>query len=272
MIRRQNLEEWFLQYQLDALARNHFFLPASGTFDITELSRAYAAQGLRPPLTAIVVKAAGMMAREYPEVNRVVLATPLGTRVVQFEEAHVNLPVVLEHAGQPHLTATVVRQANLLSVPEIVAEIRKAQTRPLADLPISRMFIKNRNTAFNRMQLRLRHAAAYGIPALYARFGGGISVASMLRPQVPGMLMHQVSYGPTALTLCPGALATGPDGRTTLHLSIGYDHYAVQAPQAVRAVARFGQLLVEGDPKLFGPFTEAASTSSNPSAPLVAQV
>lgn len=244
-VRRQTLEEWFSQYQLAALLRGHFYIPYDMEIDVTKIVAAYEGSGARAPLTAIVIKAAALAARAYPEINRAVLATPLGARVVQFEDVHVNVPVLSTHDGKEHLTATVVKHADRLNVQQIVDHLRQAQARPLQNLPIGRKFIQNDNTLRHRLELRIRHALAYGIPALYEKFGGGISVSSLLRPQQEGVLLRVPSFGPTAISLCPGAVRTA-HGRSTLFLGVGYDHYALTGAQSIRALEHLGQILVEG--------------------------
>ncbi len=251
-IRTQTLEEWFSQYQLRALARDHFYIPYDMEIDVSRIVDRYARVGQRAPVTAIVIKAAALAARQHPEINRAVLSTPFGSRVVQFEDVHVNLPVLAVHAGHEHLSATVIKHVDRMSVQDIVEEVRHAKARPLEDLPIARMFIGNRNTLRNRVALRLRHAAAYSVPALYQGFGGGISVSSLVRSKSEGVLLRIPSYGPTAVSLCPGALRT-EHGRSTLFMGVGYDHFALTGMQSVRALEHLGQILVAGEASQFGP-------------------
>ena len=243
-IRPQTLEEWFSQHQLSALARSHFYIPYDMEIDVSRIVEHYARIGQRAPMTAIVIKAVALAAREHPEINRAVLSTPFGTRVVQFDDVHVNLPVLASHAGQEHLSATVIKHADRLTVAEIVAEVRRAKERRLEQLPIGRKFIKNENTLRNRLELRLRHAAAYSVPALYQKFGGGVSVSSLLRAKRDGVLLRVPSFGPTAISLCPGAVRS-EHGRSTLFMGVGYDHFALTGMQSIRALEHLGQLLVE---------------------------
>jgi hypothetical protein len=243
-IRPQTLEEWFSQHQLSALTRSHFYLPYDMEIDVSRIVEHYARTGQRAPMTALVIKAAALAARTHPEINRAVLSTPLGTRVVQFDDVHVNVPVLASHAGQEHLSATVIKHADRVAVADIVAALRAARERKLEDLPIGRKFIKNENTLRNRLELRLRHAVAYSVPALYQKFGGGISVSSLLREKREGVLLRIPSFGPTAMCLCPGTVRS-EHGRSTLFMGVGYDHFALTGIQSVRALEHLGQLLVE---------------------------
>lgn len=251
-VRRQTLEEWFSQHQLSALVRGHFYIPYDMEIDITRIVAAYEGSGARAPLTAIVIKAAALAARAHPEINRAVLSTPIGARVVQFEDVHVNVPVLSTHEGKEHLSATVIKHADRMGVQEVVDHLKQAKARPLQNLPIGRKFIKNENTLRHRLELRMRHALAYGVPALYEKFGGGISVSSLIRPQQKGVLLRVPSFGPTAISLCPGAVRTAR-GRSTLFLGVGYDHFALTGAQSIRALEHLGQILVEGKLSELGP-------------------
>jgi hypothetical protein len=251
-VREQTLEEWFSDYQLRALMRDHAFVPIDLEVDVTRVVRAYEAEGGRAPLLAIVIKAAALLAWRHPEVNRAVLRTPLGTRVVQFEEAHVNVPVRVTHAGKEHVSATVVRGAHRLSVAEIVEHLQSARRRPIDELPIARRFARGTNTLADRLALRARHFCAYSVPAFYERYGGGISVSSVLRPAPAGVVARIPSLGPTAFTFCPGPVRD--DGRrVSFHIGLGYDHAALPGLDALRCADAFGALLVEGAQALFGP-------------------
>jgi hypothetical protein len=87
-----------------------------------------------------------------------------------------------------------------------------------------------------------------------------MSVSSLVREARPGVVARIPSYGPTAFTICPGALRV--DGaRTVLQIGIGYDHVALGGRDAVDCAEAFGALLTEGEPLYFGPRNEAAPPS-----------
>jgi pyruvate/2-oxoglutarate dehydrogenase complex dihydrolipoamide acyltransferase (E2) component len=252
MIRTLTPEEWFTDYQLRAIARAHTHVPIDLEVDVTRLVRAYAEAGRRAPLTAIVVKSAAMLAARHPEVNRAVLRTPVGTRLVQFEDVNVNFPLVLRDAGQEVLSATVLRHANVSSIERIVADIEKARSRTIASLPIARRLARDKCTIFDRAVLRARHFLAYSVPSVYAKYAGGISVSSLVRRAPPGVTLRVPSYGPTAFTICPGALRTTAR-HSILHVGIGYDHAALAGRHAVRFAEELASSLVGGDGAIFGP-------------------
>jgi hypothetical protein len=266
-VRRQTLEEWFTDLQVTTIARHHAHVPFDMEVDVTPLARLYAAAGRRPPFTAIAVKGAGVLAMRHPQVNRIVLRAPFGTRVVQFDEAHVNIPIAIQRDGRRHLTATVVRNADQLDIETIGERLQAARERPFSELPIARRLATQKNTPLQRALLGARHFAAYAVPALYAKHGGGISVSSVVRPAHPGVLLRTPSFGPTAFTICPGTVRES-GGRTILHVGIGYDHAALAGADAVACAEAFGALLAEGDPQLFGPRDAVAHTTGRASREL----
>ncbi|HVH44620.1 MAG TPA: hypothetical protein VM925_19835 [Labilithrix sp.] len=249
-VRQQTLEEWFTDYQLRAIAKRQFHLPIDVEVDVTRLVDRYS--GRRPPMTALVIKAAAMLAARHPAANRAVLRTPVGTRVVQFEHGHVNMPVLMGHDGKEFLSAVVIRHADRLSIGDIEGEIQRARQRPIEDLPILRLLASERATFVAKTSLRFRHALAYSMPRLYERHGGGISVSSLVRSAPANVTVRMPSYGPTAFTICPGSLRSDA-GKSVLFVGIGYDHVALTGREAVRLADVFGSYLAEGDPALFGP-------------------
>ncbi len=227
-VRRQNLEEWFTDHQLQALHRNHFHIPAHLDFDVSKLVAAYAEQDRRLPITAVMVKAMALLAKKHPEVNRTIFRTFLGTWVVEFDHIDVNVPVMIEHEGRRVLSATVVKDADTKTVAQINDEVKVASQRNLADLPIGSHFIANRNNLWNRTKLRLIHWAVWNLPWLYlSKRGGGMAVSSIVQPTAPGFQLRVVSRGPHVWTIGLWTLEADENGRHILRAGVGYDHSAL---------------------------------------------
>ncbi len=246
-IRRQTLEEWFLVHQLRHAARHHFHLPLFVEADVSAVAKAF---GSAPPWTAVLVKALALTARVHPAINRAVFRTFWGTRVVEFDEVRVNLPVlVTDDAGRAHLSATVVERADERPVADVREALRAARARRPADLPIGRLFVANRNTLLNRLRLRLVHFAVYNLPHLYVRKGGGgLSVSSLLSLAEPGFRGWAMSYGPTAFTAIAISVTDEPDGRTVMRVGVGYDHFALPGHEALSALRTLSRVLAASDP------------------------
>ncbi len=242
MIRRPDLEEWFLGLQMRAIAREHVHVTLYCDADVTALDRAATAAGLPLSYTAVGVRAAAILARRHPEVNRMLFHTPLGVRVVEFPYVAVNLPVKLEGSG--HLAAIVLRDADRVPLAEVATRIHAFRRTELATLPIGRLFVGNRDAWWRRVVLRAIHWAAWRLPWLYVRKGGGgISVTSLLNHRGDARRVQVAGLGPTALTLTLAGLTRGSDGEVRLSVGVAVDHALVPGDLAGRVLADLLEIL-----------------------------
>ena len=72
-IRKLTLEEWFLDYQLDAIWTEYCHLGFNLDIDVTNLVEAAAERGVHFSPTAAMIRAIGLLALEKPAANRVML-------------------------------------------------------------------------------------------------------------------------------------------------------------------------------------------------------
>lgn len=244
-VRHPTLEEWFLAYQLDRVKRDHFHLTLDMEADVTRLVQDHADAGARLPVTAVLVKAMALLAREQPEVNRVVFRTLLGMRILEPSYVAVNVPVVLADGTGEHLSGTVVQEPGGMALAEIRDELRAARMRPIADLRIGRLVYGQPNTWWRRLRLRLLHDALQGLPSVYERAGAGALAVTTTMGRAPAGTL--VGFGPTALTLgcCHQEEA---EGRSLLRLGLAWDHAALSGVQATRAGQRLSEILRGADP------------------------
>ncbi|MBI5201374.1 MAG: hypothetical protein HY925_07295 [Elusimicrobia bacterium] len=248
-IRRQSLHEWFLDYQLRHEWKRRFYNPVSVDVDVTSLAEAYEARGRDVPWSAIVVKAAGLLAQRHPEVNRVVFRTFYGARVVDFDRITVNFPVLYPRDGESILGAIAIPEPQSLSVDQIRDHIRSGRRRKLEDTKVAR-WVLGKNTFLNRLRLRAIHGAVNHFPRLYLKFGGGgVSVTSLLFLSDEDVKLRVTPYGPTAMTIGAITVSKEPDGRRLLRLGIGFDHTAVRGDQAVAAIQTMARLLQSPEPE-----------------------
>ena len=244
-VRHPTLEEWFLAHQLERVKRDHFHLTLDMEADVTELAGDHRDGGGRLPVTAVLVKAMALLAREQPVVNRVVFRTWFGMRIWEPAYVAVNVPVVLAAGTGEHLSGTVVKEPGGMDLSEIRAELRRARERPIEELPVGRLVYGQPNTWWRRLRLRGLHAAVANLPTLHERAGAGaLAVTTIMGPSPAGTL---VGFGPTALTLacCHQEEALG---RTTLHLGLAWDHAALTGAQAARAGHRLAEILAGAEP------------------------
>lgn len=244
-VRHPTLEEWFLAHQLDRVKRDHFHLSLDMEADVTALARDHRDAGGRLPVTAVLIKALALVAREDPSVNRMVFRTVLGMRVLEPDYVAVNVPVVLAAGTGEHLSGTVVREPGGMALAEIREALARARRRPIEDLPVGRLVYGLSNTWWRRLRLRLLHGALQNLPALYERAGAGALAVTTLMGRGPvGTL---VGFGPTALTLACCHQDEAED-RSVLRLGLAWDHAALTGAQAAAAGKRLGEILAGAEP------------------------
>ena len=247
-IRRQTLEEWFLSYQLKKLGKGHFHLPFSLDIDITNIENAYRSRDKKVPYTAIVVKGVALLAKKFPLVNRMLFPTFYGNRIVEFPYVNVNMPIIQHEGGVPHLSATVVPEADRLRVPDIQNHISDALKRPFSETRIGPLLLNRKNTFFRRLVLRLLHFTIYNFPGFYvSKKGGGISVSSLLNQHDPDFDFRPVAFGPTALTFCMTTVKHNADGRSILKVGVGWDHRCGGGNEYIEALKGLSQIMSAKD-------------------------
>jgi hypothetical protein len=244
-VRRLSLEEWFLDYQLQSVSRDHFLLPFHLDVPLEPLTAPWTSRGLRAPVPAMVVKAVAVLARRRPEINRMLFRTPLGPRMLEFDGQHVNVPVLVPFEGKDYLSAVTVRDAADKSVEAIDAELSAARTRDVRGLLINRLFIDGKDTLWRRLQLRVLHFLAYRSPWSYARSGGGgLAVSSLYHRRKVGMVARGVAMGPNAWTV--GIMAASGEGaQAVLHLGVVFDHGVMHGDTFLAALGEFSTLLAD---------------------------
>ncbi len=244
VVRRPDLEEWFIQYQLRYLARHHFHIPLFLTIDFSRIRQAYRDRHRKPaPLLAIMVRALSLLARRRPEVNRVVFRTLFGTRIVEPDYVAVNLPILLTVGDRRIVSAITVRDADRRALSVVQDEISASLNTDPSSLPIARMMVNNRNTLLARAKLRLIHFLAFRIPSVFLKKGGGgISMSSFMYLREPGFRFIGVPHGPTAFTVgMPPVLSE--NGRSECTLGVGFDHLAMPGHLASEAMAELSRIL-----------------------------
>lgn len=254
-VRKASLEEWFLIYQLDKIKKNHFHLPFYMSVDITKLAKHFLDKGEKVPVTALMIKAAGLLAEKHTEVNRVVFKTFYGLRIFDPKYISVNLPIMIRSENQNFLAATVLEDVNESSLSEINDEIKKALSQDLSDLKIGKYVYKKRNSFFNRTRLKFVHFLINHFPKVYENFGGGaIAVSSLMNHNHEDFDMSMMAYGPTAFTIGSCNLME-KDGAHFLKIGIAYDHFAFSGEKAIEASQSLSFILTGKDPQIFSRLT-----------------
>ncbi|MBI4345669.1 MAG: hypothetical protein HY553_02365 [Elusimicrobia bacterium] len=253
-VRRQTLQEWFLDYQLRHEWKRRFFNPVSLDVDVTALAEAYEAKGRPAPWSAIIVKAAALLAERVPAVNRVVFRTFYGTRVVDFDQIIVNFPMLRSREGQPVLSAITIPEPHRLSIEMIRDVIRAGRRRKLSDTKVTK-YVVGPNTFLNRLRLKLLHATVVNFPHLYVKLGGGgLSVTSLLFLSDESVRCRVTPYGMTAMTIGALTVSREAGGRRLLHLGLGFDHTALRGDEGAVAAQTLARILQSRDPEMLAQF------------------
>ncbi len=240
-LRRQGLEEWFLDHQLRRVYRDHDFVQWQLSVDVTELWAAWKAHG-RVPATSLVIKAVALLAEARPNANRMLFRTVFGTYVAEFPYVNINVPILMQGDGEQQLGAVIVRDAADKTVAEIGEVLKEAAARHPRSLPVGSLVFGKRNTWFNRLRLKLVHWAVYNLPWMYLKHGGGgLSVTSGLHRRAHGIAWWGAPLGPTGLTF--GATEVrAVDGRQELHLGVGIDHGLLGGDEMADVLEAFAQV------------------------------
>jgi len=250
-VRKLSLAEWFLHYQLGYCWKNYHHLPEYLDCDVTGLVSATEEAGLRFSPTAAVVKACAMLLEKRPKLNRMLFHTLFGLRMLELDSNRVNLPVIIHNQGSPVLSAMVIQDAHKKSVSAIHSEIREFSKTDLTDKPIGRFVASHRNWWWNRMVLRGIHFIAHRVPQAYASKGGGISVSSLMRRNVQGLVLRGMAFGQTALTVCVTGLHKGSDGRFTMNLGLDCNHSVLEGDEFSELAMLLGEMLSTDDAGVF---------------------
>lgn len=241
-IRKATLEEWFIDLQLQTIARDHFHTPFTADVPFAEIDDAWQTAHGRTPVPSIVIRAVAELGRRQPGLNRMLFRTPLGMRIVEFDDIHVNVPVIADHEGRTFVSAVVIKEADTLAVDDINNQLRDARTRPVSALPINRLFLDGKDTLLRRLRLRATHHLAYKSPRAYVAGGGGaLSVSSLHHRRHANNHARGVAIGPNSLTaLVLGVHGEGSDRR--LHLGLTFDHALLKGDEVGQALSNLGAM------------------------------
>ena len=253
-IRKLTLEEWFLDYQLDSIWSEFFHLGFHLDIDVTRLVKEAEQRSVKLAPTAVLIRAIGLLAKEKPETNRVMLRTLFGPRILELDTVGVNLPVMVSNNGDPFLSAMVIKHPDKRGVIEIQNEIREYAKGDLSDKPIGR-FVKNKkNTWYNRLALKLLHFAAFRMPSLYLKYeAGGYSASSVIRGDAEHLVNRGQAFGHTGATFCLMGMHLTSDGRHMMMVGAGLNHSVMSGGEFQEVCSVLSRVLSQSDFSVFYP-------------------
>ncbi len=253
-IRKLTLEEWFLDYQLDAIWTEYCHLGFNLDIDVTNLVEAAAERGVHFSPTAAMIRAIGLLALEKPAANRVMLRTFFGPRILELDTIGVNLPVMVNNNGDPFLSGMVIKNPHQRGVLDIQAEIRDYAQGDLSDKPIGKFIKTRKNRWYNRLALKLLHFMAYRVPSLYLKYeAGGFSASSVIRGDADHLLNRGQAYGHTASTFCLIGMNKTSDGRQLMMIGGGLNHSVMSGGEFQEICNVLSRILSQGEIEDFYP-------------------
>lgn len=246
-IRKASLEEWFLIYQLRHIKKNHFHLPFYLSVEVTKLVKFFEDKNEKLPITALLIKASGLLAKKVPEVNRIVFRTFYGIRIFDPSYISVNLPIMIRTDGERLLAATVLNNVDKKTISEINQDIKLALGQKLSELKIGKYVYKKSNNLFNRTRLKFIHFVVNNFPKIYENYGGGaVAVSSLMNHNHQDFDLSMMAYGPTAFTIGSCNLKES-ENKHFLKIGIAYDHFAFSGESAIEASKHLSLILKGSD-------------------------
>ncbi len=202
--------------------------------------------GQKPSFTGFILGCCARAVQQDPQVHAY---RDLRNRLVMFDDVDVSTTVERVVNGAPQVVPTLIRAANRKTLWDISAEIRQAQSEPVADAGVYRsMMLYLSVPPFVR---RLVFRALDRAPSLMKQRAGTVMVTSV------GMFGGGAGWGvPVAshtLNLTVGGIVPRVrviDGkaveRAHLCLTVSFDHDIVDGAPAARFLQRLRPLIEEG--------------------------
>lgn len=242
IIRKLNLDEWFLSLQLKKIKQG-LHLPFFVEADITKFAATYKVQNARPPYTALLIKAASILIHEHPEFNKVFFNTITGDKLVFPNYNAVNVPVEIIHDNKSLLAAITIKDAYLKSFDDINNEIREYKKKTLNDLPINKLIHGDGLVFIRKLKLRIIFFLVSNFPQFYlSKQGGGISISSLFNTNLENYNMITTAFGMTTLSLC-SATARTENEQTIIKIGLGFDHITTHGRRGSIALHEIAQIL-----------------------------
>jgi hypothetical protein len=256
VLQKLKLHEWFLVYQLDHLKKHGHHLPTTMQLDISRYADFYESRNQKLPLTALVLKIIGTWAHQNPEAHKMLFRTWGGFKFLRGNEIRINFPIEIKHNGQSVVTAIVIKNPHLKSIPELTSEIKEAKMRSLDSFPITKFAYSRANVFFNRWLLKGLHTLVNYWPSFYWNKGGGcISISSLSNLSDPNCIFSTYSFGPTGFTFFYKDVVQEKN-KTYLNLSIGIDHNCYSGIELIKLVNQLMNSTISDEQNIFNKITQ----------------
>lgn len=241
MIRKLTLQEWFLNFQLQKIEKNHAHLPFILRVNTEKLKDHF---GERIPYTTLLVKAVSLWQESTPIVRKQVFHTIFGYKLYENMSGNVNVPILLDYKGEPYMSIMTVKKAREKKLSEIQNEFAEYSKSNPEKLFIGSKMLGRSNNFFNRARLKLIHFIVNNFPSLQEKHEvGTVSVSSLLKFEKPHVNLMTTAKGPGAFSLCVSSIDRV---NNVLEIGISWDHQTGDGHMGVRACQDLAEIL-QGD-------------------------
>lgn len=240
----------FIADQLGRMRRFHCPVSLVYELDMTEtllaLERARRA-GAEVSLTALLVKATGLVVKRHPRLNRHVFHRWFRRLEVAFDDVSCTLVIRREgQCGEEVLFPILISRPDELSIPEIHRLIRHHKQEPLERLPQMAGFRR-----IQRMSLLARKYFSFKArsdPRFYAKYYGSYGLSSNVArdfgPVAGGAVANTgIAFMPGVIRDLPRVVAGEIRVRRVLSLGVIADHFLIDGADVARAMQALRPLL-----------------------------
>ena len=246
MIRKPNLREWFLTYQLNHIEKNHAHLTFILKIRMNKLTENF---GEKIPLTTILVKACSLWQKDCAIARKQVFKTILGQKIYENLDGNVNIPILLDYKGAPYMSVMTVKSARNKSLSKIQQEFKDYSKNKPEELFIGSKLLGKKNNIINRFRLKLIHFVVNNFPSIQAKYGvGTVSVSSLLKFEKAHVNLLTTAKGPGAFSLC---VSSFDKENQILELGISWDHQTGDGHEGNQACQRLAEILQGDDSEAF---------------------
>lgn len=234
-----SVDQWFLAKQLKDIKKG-FHLPFHFSVDCHQLLQRYQSAGKRPPITALLIKAASQLIHERPELNQACFHSWLGIQVAKLNYNAVNIPLMTEIEGKKVVTGISIEDAYKKSLLEITSEIKAKRPVSFDQIPINKIIHGPDLNIIKKIKLSFLYFIFCHFPSLYVKKrAGGISVSSLMNFSNEQAPVHMSAFGMTTLTISSCSL----DSNGQLHIGVAFDHLITHGATGVEAIIHLSTIL-----------------------------
>jgi len=247
MIKKLNLHEWFLIYQLEYIEKNYAHLNMHLEVDISKICDHFTHSKI--PMSTSLVKDSGLWLESTPLVRKQIFKTIFGKRLYINEHNSVTVPIVLNNDGEKYVSIMNIENVANKTLSDISSEFKQYSTTQPKTLPIGKNIIGKKNNFFNRTRLKLIHFTVNNFPSIQDKYKvGTVSVSSLLKFDEAMADVTPTAKGPGAMTIC---ITTVELESKKMKLGVAWEHQTGDGYAGIQACQKLCHILQGNDEELF---------------------